>query len=652
MKHFFQFVIYWVLTLQCYGQVDQLNCSEVKMESGLPTLFVNGEARPAFAYMSYLGKSQYYKTFTESGVNIYNVPAYLGDQGINSTSGIGIFRPAMWVGERELDLTRLKTDIEEILAINPQAMIVVRIHLDPPRWWENNNPNELCRLEDGSPYRVSFSSEKWRIEAGDMLELMVEQLLDSRFKSSIIGIHVAGGMTEEWFYHYKRWFYDESEVRVNGFRGWLARKYKNDDGLFQTAWHKDDLAISQAMPVDISGKDAGRGWRDGKMDRSYFDTFDYQAELMADNIAYYAKIVKEASGGCLLTGAFYGYHYFVTDPRRGHGALAKLLRCPDLDYLSSPNDYNRKVGEDWPAMAAIKSIQLHGKLWMAENDTRTYLTTLLKEESTGIDPGGDWYTGGVWLGPKSEKLSHGLLLKNLGRMLAYGYGGWWFDMWGGWFSDDVMQDIVKVGMDNGLENKDENEFRFSPEVAVVVDERLSFWDKSYGGFSREIIQNRYDLGQTTAPYDLYLRTDIDQIDTGQYKVIWLMGVMDISAEEEKWIGDQKSSMVMHIHKLGTSIYSHSKEEDFENKYEWSAEELAQLWSKAGVSLFGQTGDVIYVGRGYGCIHSAEGGWRKLAFPKDVILTDLMDQKVYKTKENSVSIFMEAGQTKLFRIRIE
>src|SRR3546814_14573835 len=76
----------------------------------------------------------------------------------------------------------------------------------------------------------------------------------------------------------------------------------------------------------------------------------------------------------------------MTDPRRGHGALATVLESPYLDYLSSPNDYRRRAGEDWPPMAAIKSVQLHGKPWLAENDTRTSITTLLKDRAPEIDP--------------------------------------------------------------------------------------------------------------------------------------------------------------------------------------------------------------------------------------------------------------------------
>src|SRR5690606_31947090 len=125
----------------------------------------------------------------------------------------------------------------------------------------------------------------------------------------------------------------------------------------------------------ISGRERAQGWRNPS-DLQYFDTFDFHAGTMANHILYFSRIVKETSGNSLLTGAFYGYHYFVSDPRRGHGSLAKLLDAPHLDYLSSPNDYRRVAGEDWAPMAAIKSIQLHGKLWLAENDTRTSITTL------------------------------------------------------------------------------------------------------------------------------------------------------------------------------------------------------------------------------------------------------------------------------------
>ncbi len=139
-------------------------CAEIKTVQDQPTLYVDGNMVPPFAYMSYLGKAKYYKEMSNAKVRIFNVPAYLGDQGINSTSGIGVFRPSMWIGPGQYNLSRLKRDMEEIISSAEDPLIVIRIHLDPPRWWEAKNSEELCLLPDQSSYRVSFYSEKWREE--------------------------------------------------------------------------------------------------------------------------------------------------------------------------------------------------------------------------------------------------------------------------------------------------------------------------------------------------------------------------------------------------------------------------------------------------------------------------------------------------------
>ncbi|HBE43732.1 MAG TPA: hypothetical protein DDW27_21575, partial [Bacteroidales bacterium] len=63
-----------------------------------------------------------------------------------------------------------------------------------------------------------------------------------------------------------------------------------------------------------------------------------------------------------------------------------------------------------------------------------------KEKAPDIAPPGQ-YESGVWLGPEDMKTSVAFLWKNAGRMLAYGYGGWWFDMWGGWFSHPELLNV-------------------------------------------------------------------------------------------------------------------------------------------------------------------------------------------------------------------
>ncbi len=466
-----------------------------------------------------------------------------------------------------------------------------------------------------------------------------------------MGIHVAGGLTEEWFYHYKELFYDNSLPRITAYRKWLRHRYDNSVENLIAAWNQPVIRFEEALPADISGKHASNGWRDPVEDQPFFDAFDFQAENMAGNIEYFCKIVKEASGGCLLTGAFYGYHYFVTSPQRGHGALSQLLECPNLDYLSSPNDYNRVSGEDWPPMAAIGSIQMHGKLWLAENDTRTYLTTLLKEKAPDIDPGGDWYTQGVWLGPQSRELSHSLVLKNLGRMLAGGYGGWWFDMWGGWFSDSTMLSIIEDGIEAVL-IKEDNKIHLKPEVAVVVDERLSFWDKSFGQQTAHILQNRYALGKTGAPYKLFLRSDLKRLAENEYKAIWLMGIPDLTPEEheimKQWVSQKKTVLYTDLH--STIQYKDDTEPVNHDQTVFSAQDIAQIWQSAGVHMYSPPGAVLYAGNRWLTLHSGTGGEKIIQWPGDYVVRNLSNNQLISSKNRISHIDMKPGETFLFELK--
>lgn len=647
---FLVFVLFCSVNLQ--AQRFERLCAEVRTEKDVPRLFINGELYPPFAYMSYLGEEKFYAEMAGAGLHLYNIPAYLGDRGINSSSGIGPFRPAIWTGNGQYDLSSIKKDFEEILKADPMAKVIIRIHLDPPAWWEKEHPDEVCALPGGGSLRTSFFSRKWQRDAGKALKHCVKTLLNSPYAAHLAGIHVAGGFTEEWFYHFKDEFHDESEVRLASFRDWLRDKYGNKRALRQ-AWKDSKADFKTAAPANISGAEKEKHWRDAG-DQKYFDTFDFHAETMAEHINFFTRIVKKASNGCLLTGAFYGYHYFVTDPRRGHGALAKVLENPYLDYLSSPNDYRRRAGEDWPPMAAIRSVQLHGKLWLAENDTRTSITTLLKDRAPEIDPPGDYYSSGVWHGPEDMQTSKALLLKNLGRMLAYGYGGWWFDMWGGWFSDPELLAVIRQGQEFFKHYPSAAVEEMEPEVAVVVDERLQFWDKSYGSLTRQILGNRYALGKTGAPYDLYLRSDLDKIPAGKYKVVWLMGISDLSQGEQSIIERIHPVLFMHTDNSGTVVHAGqaSQPRIFEEKLAWKAESLAELWDQAGVHRYGQAGDIIYAGRGWLVIHSVSGGKKTLRLPFAARVIDPVRNITLADNARIVPLNLEPGDTRMLRVKPE
>ncbi|AWV98474.1 hypothetical protein [Arcticibacterium luteifluviistationis] len=637
-----------------YGQSFN-NHSEVRVVNGNPVLFINDGQVPPFAYMSYLGEAANYREMASSGLEVFCLLAYLGDQGINSTSGIKPFRPSFWKGMNEYDFSIIKSEFDDLINVKKDAKVIIRVHLDAPVWWERQNPSELCRLPTGESHRVSYSSKKWRKDAGVALLALLDWIRCSDYNSNLIGIHVAGGFTEEWFFHYKDKFFDESQSRSNGFREWLKEKYEQDNHLLQKAWNDSTLSFRNAKEADISGISSGKSIRKKGENSQLDDTFEYHGQIMSDNIAYFSRLVKEASKGRLLTGAFYGYHLFVNDPRRGHGSLSTLLDCPDIDYLSSPNDYRREVGVDWLPMAAIRSVQLHGKLWLAENDTRTSLTTLLREKAPNIVPEeGDWYDKGVWIGPRDLSTSKELLWKNAGRMLAYGYGGWWFDMWGGWFSDPELRSVFQKTNDlykKYVINAKPDEDLYHPEIAVVVDEKLQFYDDSYGRITGKLFKNRYALGQVGTSFDIYLREDLAALEKEAYKVIWYIGIEEITGEEEQIILrlNAKSNRVIVTSEEGSLVYNRKKLiNSNKGRVVWTPEQIREVLRSAGVHIFSTSNDVIYAGKGWLMVHLSEAGRREILLPSEWSLTNVKENGSTAYNSDRLMLEGEYGETFLFK----
>ena len=642
-------LVFFIFLLTIMHPITAQIKTEVEWNNGNPSLFIDGQNHPPFAYMSYLGEVEYYKEIAATGIHLYNFPAYLGEGGINTSSGIGAFRNAIWKGESHYDFSSIETDFEKILSADPKAKVVIRLYLDPPRWWTLANPSAAAQLPDGSLFRQSFASQEWREHTKVALEDCLDWLLKSKYRNHLAGIHVASGFTEEWFYHPKQ-YQDLNPVRLQAFRDWLKEKYTSVKSL-RAAWNNPNVTFANAQLTNIDEAVDEFSWRDPDNDTNYIDTYRFHTEVMADNIAYFCKVVKEKSDGYLLTGAFYGYHYFVTDPRRGHGALSKLLKSPYLDYLSSPNVYNRVVGEDWPAMAAINSVHKHGKLWLAENDTRTSKTTLLKDQSRGIAPPGQ-YEGGVWLGPKSHKTSVALLWKNAARMLAYGYGGWWFDMWGGWFSDPEMLQVLEKTQQFHQDFPSKNPEKMKPGVLVIVDEELSFWDKSYGRLTEKILSNRYPIAKTGSSYDLYLRTDIQEIAFSQYQVIWLMGLLQLTDKETALIKklQKLGKTVLWTNDKGTTLNLPGKTDNFlPEKLQWKPSELKKIWAEAGVHQYITSEDIIYVGRNWLSLHSIDGGEKIIQLPYFARVIDPFTNKVMADSTNQITIKMDVMSTVLYRV---
>lgn len=610
---------------------------------------------PPVAYTSYLPQEKFYRGIAECGIHLYCFPAYLAGRGINIHSGIGPFRNGVWQDDGEYDLSDIEHDLQLILSADPEARIIMRLHLDAPEWWEKKYPQGCCQLRNGETLRQSFFSSLWQESAGRALEDIVLWLGQSPYARHMAGVHIAAGGTEEWMFHSYGPFADENPARREAFMEFLHRKYGSQDAT-DSAWtangQRESIPVIDALHALEAP--AEKRWRDPVKDAAVLDACRFHSTALVGAIMHFCKIVKRASAGRLLTGVFYGYHFYVSDVRKGHTALSELLRCPELDYLASPNKYyRREPGRDWTPMAATDSVLLHGKIWMAENDTRTALTRPLAETAPTICPEGQ-YCDGLWKGPDSLYISAQLLRTNAARMLTHGYGGWWFDMWGGWYDHPQLLAEITAAQEIWQERPPRLAFDSVPAdtLCLFTDERIAEYDASFGTLCNIFGGNSEALMACGRPWRLYLRNDLPHLDLSQTRCVWMLDSLELTAKEEEKLRNcaRGGALVLHTSTDQTRKFAEPEERWTEiGSTALEPDRLRELLDEAGIHCYIKTKDILYVGGGYLAVHAATAGEKEICLPRKFKTEQLLPERTVPQQGCLIRQTMRTHETLLLRL---
>jgi len=394
---------------------------------------------------------------------------------------------------------------EQVLRANPRALLLPRFGCDPPAWWRKAHPDDVMTWEDGSQQAYAVvASPVYRHDAAQRVAALVAHL-EARFGDHMAGYHPCGQNTGEWFYQ-STW-----ESLLNGYapadekawRAWLRARYGTDAALAR-AWHDPSARIAQAKTPSAAARRASPAGilRDPVTEKPLTDFAEFQQDAMADLVCDLAHAVRTASKGRKLSVFFYGY-VFEFGPIRlgpstcGHYALRRVLQCPDIDVLCSPISYfDRGIGGSAPAMTAAESVALAGKMWLFEDDTRTYL-------GTGGFPGD--VDGGKDLDETNK-----LLVRDVAEEITRNFATWWMDLgMTGWFNDPRMWEQMKrlAPVDRWFVK---HPTPYRPQVAAVLDER-SMLDTSASAWTVTepvVYQARKPLARMGAPYGQYLLDDV------------------------------------------------------------------------------------------------------------------------------------------------
>ncbi len=481
---------------------------EVRPHRGVPTLFVNGRPDSCMVYMTYRPGPRHFVQFGRAGVRLFSFSS------TPTASDYGL-SPTTWVGPDTFDYSNLDQRALMLLDAVPDAYFFPRIYLFSPAWWDREHPDDLVMVDpgegrprpfarDGTKRAPSWASQAWREDTAEAIRRYIHYIEQTPYADRVIGYHLASGTTEEWMMwgaNEDQWA-DYSPANVAAFRRWLADRYDGDAAL-RRAWHDETVTLAAAA-IPTKAKRARTRFgllRDPAFEQDVIDYTLYSSDLVADTIAYFARVVREATQSKKLVGVFYGYVLQLMCQRQqnaGHLALDKVLRNPDVDFITSPTSYAfRTPGSGYSHfMSLTDSVKLHGKLWIDENDIRTWLTP---------GPGGQYGRTDTYIASLKQEQ------RELASVLGQGCGQWWFDMQGGWFDDSRMMAQIadQKRIADGTLKRPRGPVA---EIAVVVDDKSLAYLRPGNPLSAPLLLEVLPhLARTGAPLSYYALSDLGKM---------------------------------------------------------------------------------------------------------------------------------------------
>ena len=421
--------------------------------------------------------------------------------------------PCYWSdGDMEKNRDKIDSMIKDAVAANPNILIIPRLGANPPKEWLEAHPDDVFTNFDGKPVFAknqtfaSIASETYRRELVKALARTIEHL-EKNYKRNMGGYHPAGASTGEWLYPGMECegMADYSKASLNAWRKWLENKYSTVENL--NSAHSANWKDFKSVQLPTPEQRLNTNWLlNPQTDSAVIDLNLFLQDKMAETVLLCAETAKKIAPDKLAL-AFYGYGFEMSGTDKspaysGHYALRKVLNSPYVDIVVGPISYtDRQLGGSKCVMSPAESIAMSGKMWLDEDDTRTY--RLWRSTARILCPDNLQQT-------REDSLK--VLNRNLSQQILKNNGCWWMDLFGGgWFADKKLWDLMKK-----YENA-ENDFlaepqKYQPDVALVYDEKsmchIAAKGKSQRTSARSLVNGRMELNRSGMPFGQYLLDDI------------------------------------------------------------------------------------------------------------------------------------------------
>ena len=498
----------------------------VKMVNGCPQMFINGRKTPPLMLFvnvflnnrtSLAQSASEIRLAAKSGINIITFTCHYGGGIPNPESPIAKY----W---------QIDKICKFILSNNPKAWLLPRVWCGVAGF-RANHPAQQVSYTNGSHPMTSVASRRWFRATAGALTALVRHIQASRYAMHIIGYHITHGNTGEWFTpdYGTLPSFDYSRSNRLAFARWLKRHYGTDRAL-RAAWHDAKVSFST---VTVPPPEPATNYPFyTPSERPFVDYLNYQSDITADRIMQLAAVVKRATAGRSLVVTFYGYDFELPTSDTSDRALGKLLRCGDIDAIASPVSYHDRQPGGSPAfMGPVDSATLHGKLWMMEDDTRTFVHP---HNTVFVAPG-------FKARCKTLNQTNAVHNRNFGQMMIHGLGTWWMDLEGaGWLNNAGMwMDMERL---RAAYARYAPQTQYEPNVAVVYDERSPSYARAEPGrvlpLYPALVDYPTEFFHCGASVGFYLLSDIGEPNFPKAKVIIFLNAWHVNSATRRVIREK------------------------------------------------------------------------------------------------------------------
>jgi beta-galactosidase len=469
----------------------------LESHSGRPTIKINGSPFIWTGYASYEWQPGPLEDFGKAGVNLFLIPC-------NAGRHMHQISPPLMAEPGRLDFGPLEESILLSLSAQPDAKILLRISLALPPHLLQEFPESIARVrtpagdlewEETGTLVASYTSSEWKRQQAAVLRDLLAFIEKQPYADRVIGACLTAGATEEWFMYgiNDKQYADYSPVNEAAFATWSKEK-----GFPYTR-----IPDPSQRVMDLQGFDV---FPDNENSRAATAYAAFMGESAAESLLYFCRETKQATAGKLLTGTMYAYILQLAGEPRQHLAnnlnMGDLVNAPEFDFFMGIPLWNYrhriKTGYD-SFVTAVSSANLHGKTFVNENDTFS------------------WLHNGPWYKPYDRKDPLGAVTKVHQRVcgsdVIFGNQSEWFGLFASWHYDPeggLMKAFEKINQIKiGSIDLDREPVE---EIAFLIDDSSYNWTTPGTTLTEyQLPRFVYELARTGAPVGLYLLSDIDRL---------------------------------------------------------------------------------------------------------------------------------------------